>query len=148
MENEINIGDVFYIVNRDDRKSTIENHRFTCLEITSITKDDSVWAFGTNNAPIDLYGFIKTHRNSYKENIKQFYVANRDRSQVAVMGTSIVEIKKTLETALGRKVYSDKESSKEELKDLLEGELKETNRRIESMLEAKTILEKRLKTYE
>jgi len=146
MGNRINIGDVFYRVNRDDRKSTFEGHHFIYLEVTSIIKDGSIWAFGINNCPIDLYGFIKRKRKGYNGNINDFYVANRERSQVAVMGTTMVEMKKSLEEGLQCKIYSDKDSSKDEVKKLLDIELKEINRKIEGLLEDKGNIENNFKS--
>lgn len=118
------VGDKLYRVNRDNRNSRLEDHNFIIIELTGHLKVGftNLLCFGyldqLNLCPSDL---IKSMRNSNGDVI---HLRNGDRGGVIVVKADSLEEAATKISEVDRSVYIQKEDAREEVKTLLQGELK------------------------
>lgn len=133
----MNIGDKLYKVNRDDRSNNLEKHNFLILELSAIMSlgRNKLVVFGyLDNIVLGPTDLLERMYRTEKEVIT-LSSRHRNNETVIVKANNLKEAAEKISTGL-RNVYVQKQDAREEIIDLLRGQLTEMNRRRESVIES------------
>jgi len=135
------IGDKLYRVNRDDRHSSIDTHRFIVIEVCAIFKlrSENIVCFGSlHNLTLTPSSMLDNMIKNGKHvlHIPPSRSADGDTQGLLVVRASSLESAAEEISKDTQNVYVQKEAARDEIKNLMEDELKVMKDRESSLKES------------
>lgn len=142
----INIGDKLFQVNRDDRTHGVDDHLFNELECKGIFKINDIVTIRYLGKVIDLHSTPKEsyeHMRRIGQTTSTYF--DHPNQTIVTMHDNFKDLLNDLSELEHRKYYSEKVDARDELIDLLSGQLEAVKRRKESIDGTIESMEKTLK---